>query len=164
MNKKNEKIITILPNVSKKKSMFSLRRDYYTVIVTDQRLIFALFSKELKEIQKQDMKNLSDENKKQGKGFLSSMADRMNAYATWFERYKQMEIEQIITETPENFALTRSEIKKFNLVQFMEATDESYQDKTRASELMIKTSSTKYRFLFATNCNLTDINTLKNWY
>ena len=35
MKNRNDKILVVLPNLSKKKGMFSLSRDYYTLILTE---------------------------------------------------------------------------------------------------------------------------------
>ena len=164
MNTQNEKILTILPNLSKKKGFFSLRRDNYTLVVTEQRLIFARLSKALYKKQIADVKAIMEKNKKNKVGFLSSMADRMTAYSNWFQRYYDMSIEEIISETSDNIVIEKSDIITLKVLQFMEVNEDSFQGKTRVPLLIIKTKTDKYKFVFSNNYNSAGIKILEHWH
>ena len=164
MNTQNEKILTILPNLSKKKGFLSLRRDSYTLVVTDQRLIFARLSKALYKKQVDDVKAIIKNNKKNKVGFLSSMADRMTAYSNWFQRYYKLPIEDIISETADNIVIEKADIITLKVQQFMEVNEDSFQGKTRTPILILKTRTDKFKFVFASGYNPADIKILEHWH
>jgi len=159
-----DKILTVLPNLAKKKSFFSLRRDYYTLVVTEQKLIFARLSKELYKKQVEDVKAIIENNKKNKVGFLSSMADRMTAYSNWFRRYYEMTIEEIVSETSDNIVIEKADVTALKIRQFMEANDDSFQGKTRAPILVLKTKSIKYKYVLSGGFNPIDLKVLNGWY
>lgn len=163
MNESTEKILVVLPNLSKKKGIFSLRRDHYTLILTDQRMIFAKFTKELSKIQVNDIKQVIEENKKNKMGFLASMADRMLAFTQWFKRYESMNANEIIAESSDNWVLNKNDIVTLKVLEFMEVNDDSYQGNTRAPILKLKTHKDKYKFMFSSGYNPSDLKKLKNW-
>ena len=163
MNDTYEKIITVLPNLSKKKGMFSLRRDHYTLVLTPQKMVFALFSKDLYKQQMNDVKRVIEENKKNKTGFLTSMTDRMLAYTQWFKRYENMEISEIIAETSGNLVINKNEVVSLKILEFMEANEDSYQDNTQSPILYLKTNTEKYKFNFSPGFNPSNLKKLKNW-
>ena len=163
MNDSNEKILAVLPNISKKKGMFSLRRDYYTLILTEERMIFAKFTKELSKKQVNDIKQVIEENKKNKTGFLTSIADRMLAHTQWFKRYETMDISEIINESSENIVLNKSDIFSLKILEFMESNEDSYQENTQAPLLYLKAKNTKLKFMFSNGYNPRDIKILKYW-
>lgn len=164
MNISNEQILTVLPSLSKKKGIFSLRRDNYTLVVTEKRLIFARLSKTLYKKQIADIKAIMEKNKKNKVGFLSSMADRMTAYSNWFQRYYDMPIEEIITETSDNIVIEKEEIITLKVQQFMEVNEDSFQGKTRAPILILKTKTDKFKFVFGSGSNSSGIDILEQWH
>ena len=158
-----DKVLTVLPNLAKKKNLFSLRRDHYTLVVTEQKLIFARLSKVLYKQQVEDVKAIIANNKKNKVGFLSSMVDRMTAYSNWFRRYYEMTIEDIISETSGNIVIDKADITALKIRQFLEANDESFQGKTRSPILTLKTKGIKYKYVFSGGFNPADLKVLKYW-
>jgi len=164
MNDSIEKISVVLPNLSKKKGMFSLRRDFFTLILTEQRMVFAKFTKELSKKQTHDVKQIIENNKKNKTGFLTSMADRMFAYTHWFNRYETMGINEIINESTDNLVFNKNEVISLKILEFMEVNEDSYQENTQAPILLLKIKNTKYRFLLSPGFNQSDLIKLKQWY
>jgi len=163
MNKTHETITTVLPNLSKKKGLFSLKRDHYTLVLTPQRMVFALFSKELYKQQINDVKQVIEENKKNKTGFFASMTDRMLAYTQWFKRYENRDINEIINETSGNLVINKNEVISLKVLEFMEATDDSYQENTQSPVLLLKTKTEKYKFVISPGFDTSAIKDLKNW-
>jgi len=163
MNDSIEKISVVLPNLSKKKGMFSLRREYFTLILTERRMVFAKFTKELSKKQIHDVKQIIADNKKNKTGFLTSMADRMFAYSHWFNRYETMGINEIINESSDNLVFNKNEVVSLKILEFMEVNEDSYQEKTQSPILVLKINNSKYRFLLNPGFNPSDLMKLKQW-
>jgi len=153
----NEKIIGIVPNVSRNKGLLGFRQEAYTLVLTDLRIIFALVTK---EVQTEAVKNIHDQNKASGKGFWSSWGDKISAGMSWFNRYLDMDPEAILAENSANFSLARNEVISLKV---QHSTMDPSDPKTPLPFLRIKTRDRKFKLRFSRHYGGEQTKMLKEW-
>ena len=99
-----EKVLEVVP-VNWKKSMF--KSEPWVLIVTNQRMLFAKWTKELFD---EAAKEREEETKEAGGGRFKQMISHATTGLTYYNKYLTMPPEEILKETPENFALTPSDV------------------------------------------------------
>lgn len=105
--------------------------------ITNQRLIFAL---QTKEMQNQDVKNARDQAKQQGKGFLGQVGAQM---ATRYgDKYVGMPPHLILVENPQNFAISINDVVKIST--FTGDSEDNTPD-----TMEIKTTTQKMKFVIS---------------
>jgi nucleoside diphosphate kinase len=84
-----------------------IKKTEYALIVLEDQIIFA---KVTKQMRKEEQKKLYEELK--GKSFKERMLAVMTENKRVYERYQGRDIQSIIHETPGNFMIRKSDIKK----------------------------------------------------
>jgi len=157
----DEKVISVVPNVIRKKGLLGLRQESYTVIVTEQRLLFARVNKALLARQAEELKQLRKQNKAEGRGFLASWGDSIATGLSWYNRYLEMAPETILAESGENFFLKKSDILTLKIVGHIGLNHADPQ--TPLPFFTIKTREQKYKFLLQKGADPGQLKMLKNW-
>lgn len=101
---RGEALMGIIPALQRKIKLLKFKT--YTLAVTDRRLIFAELTGEML---KEAAAEAIEESK--GKGFFTRMKETATSQQRVYSRYKEMRPEDIIAETPGNFAVNNNEIK-----------------------------------------------------
>lgn len=135
-----EQVISVIGMVTKKTGLFS--SELYHLVITNQRLIFAL---QTKEMQTQDVKNARDQAKQQGKGFFGQVGAQMGTRSG--EKYLPMPPHLILAETAQNFAINLPEVVKISVYR----TD--FEDNS-PDTLEIKTINQNMKFLISNAYNV----------
>ncbi len=99
-----EKVIAVFPNGST--GVFGSK--VYDVVLTDERLILAITSKE--QI-KEALEKSREESKEKGEGFFKKIGSTIKASAAVHERYHEMAPADIVTENAGNISIPFSSIK-----------------------------------------------------
>lgn len=102
-----EQVVSVIGMVTKKTGLFS--SDLYHLVITNQRLIFAL---QTKEMQSQDVKNAREQAKQQGKGFFGQVGAQMSTRSG--DKYLGFAPHLILAENPQNFAVDLAEVVKIS--------------------------------------------------
>jgi hypothetical protein len=127
-----EKILCVVGMVSRKTGIFS--SIVYHMVVTNERLIFAL---QTKEMQKQDVVDARDAAKQQGKGFFGQVGAQMSTRSG--QKYLSWNPNAIVAENPENFQIPLNQLKVI----------ETYNgdfDENEPDSMVVKTFSDKLNF------------------
>jgi hypothetical protein len=129
----DEKLVGIIPAVSRKKGFLSM--EAFNVVVTERRMIFAIMTPEMiKEAAKQERK----------KGLAGVFSAAFVGY-TLHERYLDMPPEAALNENPENFAVDLGAIKKVK-VKGGNSWVRSGVTQYEQGQLEIETAGEKYKF------------------
>lgn len=99
-----EKVIAVFPNGSS--GVFGSK--VYDVVLTDERLILAITSKE--QIKKA-LEKSREESKEKGEGFFKKIGSTIKASAAVHDRYHEMAPADIVTENAGNISIPFSSIK-----------------------------------------------------
>lgn len=102
-----EQVVSVVGMVRKKTGLFS--SDLYHMVITNQRLLFAL---QTKEMQDQDVKSARDQAKQQGKGFLGQVGAQLSTRSG--DKYLGISPHFILAEHPQNFAIDLAEVVKIS--------------------------------------------------
>jgi len=113
------KVITMLPQAKKMKLLGLF--DTYTVIFTLSQTIVAKLSG---EVVKDVVKKSQEKSKADGKGWLGRVGDQMKAFGNAHLRYLELTPDQILAETPGNFAFDHRSVSTVIVKQRFEAGDE----------------------------------------
>jgi len=132
-----ESVVALIPNASMKGGFLGLAPKSYTLVLTDRRIIFAHITSEM---MKQLVNDARGAAKADGKGFMGQWGAQLSAYSKFAERYRTMDPEQALAETPENFAIENATIQKAKIKSAM--VDENGQ--SGSDKLQLKTSTGKY--------------------
>jgi hypothetical protein len=104
-----ERVVGVIGRFTRASGFMGVKQKLYTLVVTDRRVIFA-------ELTKERMKRLSQEAEAQaqaeGKGFFGRASAQMHSRDGVAEAYWSMSPDEALRETPTNFAIDRSDIKK----------------------------------------------------
>ena len=100
-----EKMVGLVPMLKKPKSFG--RWDTYAMVITNRR---SLFPQITGKMLKQAMAEAQRKGKEEGKGFFSRWADQFKVSYNFSQRYWDMLPEEILGETPGNFAVENSDI------------------------------------------------------
>jgi len=90
-----------------------LKFDSFAICITEDKLIFAKWTQELYRIEAQKQKEKAKES---GAGALKQIFSQMGTMFTYWNKYYEMDEESILKEHPENFALSRNDIKSYSLI------------------------------------------------
>jgi len=157
----SEKPLSIIPNVTRKRGLLSFRKDFYTLVLTDQQLIFALVTRAVQAKQVEELNQLRKKNKTEGKGFFSSLGSSITTGLSWYNRYLDMTAKEILAESKENFFLQRSDILSVKAHQFL-GMNHADPD-TPLPSFTIKTREKKYKFLLPRGYDPSQLKTLQEW-
>ena len=131
-----EQIVGVIPGISRKKGMFNY--ESYHIIVTPKRLIFAAVTNEIMKDEAQ---------KSSGKGMGSYLKTAL-AGNDFTQRYLNMAPEQAMHESPENFGVDLSSIRKVKIEKGTLYLDGRKQDE---GKLIIETVGDKFSFMLRNN-------------
>ena len=99
------------------------RTDAYTLIVTQRRSIFAKYTQEIiNEIVTTSRANAQAE----GKGFFGKWAAQMKEFGNYQERYLHLTPDQVLQETPGNFAVENAWIRRIKIQDHSDIYRSSY--------------------------------------
>lgn len=144
-----EKVLGAIPNVSLKKGLF--KSVIYNLIVTNERLLFAKFRKELF---KEEARERAEELEEQGKGKIRQFFAKLGTGFTFYKRYLDMDPEDILKETEDNFFLTPQAVRSIKLKRGRVSYDEDGDEYQNPHTLLITTTSgEKMKFLFKSDFN-----------
>lgn len=135
-----ERVVDVIGMVTKKTGLFS--SELYHLVITDQRLVFAL---QTKETQNQDVKNAREQAKQAGKGFFGQVGAQMATRSG--EKYLSLAPNLILAETPQNFAVNLNEVVKISTYRA------DFEDNT-PDTLEIKTVSQNMKFFISNSYNV----------
>ena len=133
-----EQILAVVPKLTLVGGFLGLKQKTYTLVITDRRLVFAEFTTERATA----MVNAArDGAKADGKGFFGQWGAQLKSTAGYQDVYWQMSPDAALAETPDNWAIERSEYQgaKFR----RGASDENTSN---PDVLKIKAASGKYKF------------------
>ncbi|BAL80146.1 hypothetical protein [Caldisericum exile] len=105
----DEIIIEVVP-VTWRKSLF--KSEPWAMIITNERLIFAKWTQELfnKEAQKR-----KEQTKEEGEGKLKQFLSQLSASFSYYDKYYQMQPEEIGHEHPDNFSIYSKDVTDIRL-------------------------------------------------
>jgi hypothetical protein len=106
-----EAVLGVIPNARKMK-LLGASSDTYTIIVTDQRMIFSRLTRQLLTAA---IANANARAKEEGKGLLGIMGDQLAVSFGFGHRYESMPPEDALHESPGNFALGNRRISGITL-------------------------------------------------
>jgi len=131
-----EQVLGVIAGLNKRKGLFGVQS--WNLIVTRQRLVFALMTKEMMN---DAARQTDDQAKAEGKGWMGRIAARFGWLQLMVDKYAGMPVDQALAEQPENFALLSTEIKKVKL----ERRTNSKQH-THSNHLIIEAVTGKHEF------------------
>ncbi len=99
-----EDLLGIIPALNKQVGI--LKSKMYTLVVTNRRLIFAELTNKMLQAAASEANEQS-----KGKGIFSRMKDVYTSPQRVYSRYQNMAVEEILRETPGNFAVNNNEVK-----------------------------------------------------
>ena len=106
----DEKIKFVFPNLRVPKSFG--RSEEYTLVMTDRRSIFAKITQQImNETVREARANAAAE----GKGFFGKWGAQMKGFYNYAARYYKIPVEQILQETPGNFSIDNSSIRRIRI-------------------------------------------------
>jgi hypothetical protein len=109
----NEALVGIIPSVSRKKNLMAM--EGFNIIVTRRRMIFAVMTN--------DMINQAAKQAGKEGGFFGGMLNAATVGYTFYKRYLTMPPDAALAETPQNFAVELSQIRKIKITGEKEVDD-----------------------------------------
>jgi hypothetical protein len=100
-----ETLIGVIPSVSRKKGLMGV--ESLNIIVTQRRMIFAVATNEM---MKEEAKRVVKEG-----GFFAGMLNAATVGYTFYKRYLNMAPDAALAESPQNFAVDLSRIRKVKI-------------------------------------------------
>jgi hypothetical protein len=132
----SNEIVAGAVQVTRKKGMFGM--EMFHMIVTSTRVIFATFTNDMA---KQAAKEAGQT------GFFSGVVGAATVGFTYYKKYLTMDPEAALKENPQNFAITRSNLRKVKLEMGSRYRDPKNKRETwDESKLEIETTGDKYSF------------------
>jgi hypothetical protein len=139
-----ERVLGILPSLSRSMGFMGLKQEAYNLIITPQRLVFAAMSNDM---MKQAIAEARDKAKEQGKGFMGQWGAQMGWLQIVVDRYAAMSPDEILRQYPGSFALPLDSVRQVRIRQPHTDDDEP----AARPELHLDTSSGKFRFTMGTS-------------
>ncbi|MFW6196540.1 MAG: hypothetical protein ACOC5D_04305 [Thermoplasmatota archaeon] len=130
----NERVTGVIPDL--RTGMFG--RKSYSLVVSNQRLIFAEVSTELMNQERE--KAVSQSN-----GFMGRWKASVASGFTFHERYYDMDPDMILRESPENFEIRPEQIKSVKLKGSQYGADQSCKS---YNKMLIKWTGGKDKYNF----------------
>ena len=145
-----EKILGVIPNAALKKGLF--KSILYNLVITDKRMIFARFRKELI---KEEAKKRTERLEEEGKGKVRQFFAKLGTGLTFYKRYFDMDPEEILKETEDNFFIMPSNVNKIRLKEGSVIHDEDgdVESQNPHTLLITTTSGEKLKLLFRGDFN-----------
>ena len=134
-----EQILGVIPGASRKRGILGMSADPYTLVVTNQRILFATLTK---EITRQEVEKARETAKAQGKGQLSQWGAQLTTNVG--QRYYAMDPQSILAEHPGNFFYLNSQIRAVRISRY--ADQETFRTEYT---LELDTVSGKVKLTFA---------------
>ena len=131
-----EQVLGVIAGLNKSKGLFSVQS--WNLIVTRQRLVFVLMTKEMMNAA---ARQTDDQAKAEGKNWMGRLAARFGWLQLMVDKYAALPVDQSLAENPENFVLLPARIKKVKL----ERRTNSKQH-THSNHLVIEAVTGKYDF------------------
>jgi hypothetical protein len=131
----------IVPNGTRKKGLLGLSWDYFHVIVTNQRLIFARQTSEMMAAASQQAKA---DAKQEGKGFFGQWGAMLSSSFNPGQRYFTMPVEAILHEHPENFCFSAAQIRSVKFEDKRIGSDDNREE----HHIIFDTGSGKINLVF----------------
>ena len=133
----SDSVIGVVPTLKKGKSFG--RSDTFTMVVTDERSIFAQITGDmLKQIAMEAQKQAKEE----GKGFFARWGAQMKAHLSFSQRYLAMSPEEALSEGKDNFAIANSDIRSIKIRSKSESSGNDDADRI-VTELKIEGAGKK---------------------
>ena len=132
-----ERVLAIIGNLTRVGGFMGVKQKRYSLVLTDHRIIFAELTKEKVSAM---AKQAQSEAKAEGKGFLGQWGAQFRAPSNYHEKYWQTAPDATLAESPGNFAIDRTTIKK---VKFKTGIVDD--EHTTSDQVTIKTTSEKYK-------------------
>ncbi|MBN1315496.1 MAG: zinc ribbon domain-containing protein [Anaerolineales bacterium] len=132
-----EPIVGIIP-VQRSKGFLGLGVESFNMILTPNRLVFALMTQKMMN---QAVKDARAEAKSEGKGFFGQWGAQLGWLSVVHRQYQSMPIDAILNQYPGSFLIANAEIKK---VRFKDNTD----DESGKSEYEINIDTVRGKFKF----------------
>lgn len=101
-----EAILAVVPGLTRSKGFMGVVQESYTLVVTDQRLIFAAYTN---RVATTAVKAARAEAKSQGKGFFGQWGSQMSAMGMGY--YLQMTPEEILAEENGSFYIPHNQVQ-----------------------------------------------------
>jgi hypothetical protein len=114
----------------------------YTLLVTDQRLIFARLTEQVR----QDAYRMSQAND-QGKGFWGKWKSQVSGHNWLIDRYQAVTPQQALSESPENFVVYHSAVRLLKIKYYSGDED----------------GNSEYYFYLQTDAQLIKFHTVRNY-
>jgi hypothetical protein len=140
----SERVISIIPNVTLKAGFLGFASKQITLVLTDQRVIFARVTTAMLQ---EAVADASDGATAQGKGPLGQLGARLSAHSVFAKRYLEMPPSQILAETDGNFAIDRSTITKTKITTEYSGGE----DANTTDVLIIKTAEKKHKMILGSS-------------
>jgi hypothetical protein len=136
----SEQVIAVIGGLTRLSGFMGIRQKRYTIVVTDRRIVFAELTKErVSDLTHQ----ASDDAKTAGEGLLGRAGAQMHSIDGVAATYWEMSSDAALSETPGNFAIERSAIRK---VKFKSKTGREGPD---TDSVVIRTNSETYKLQVA---------------
>jgi hypothetical protein len=132
-----ERTLAVIGNLTRVGGFMGVKQKAYSLIVTDRRIIFAELSKEKISAM---VKQARTDAKAEGKGLLVQWGAQLRAPSDYHEKYWQTPPEAALAESPNNFAIDRTTIKKVKFKTGIVDDEHNTSD-----QVTIKTTSEKYK-------------------
>jgi hypothetical protein len=116
--------------------------DSFTVVVTNERIIFAQMTSEMV---KQAIQQARSQAKAEGKGFWGQWSEQLKASFGYTQRYLTMDPSEALSETPGNFMISNNAIHEIKL-HLKNINKGQNQAQLHEFELEIDSTSGKHKF------------------
>ncbi len=137
----DEKTIGLIPLLKKPKSFG--RWDTYAMIITDRR---SLFPQITGDMIKEAAAEAQRKGKEEGKGFMTRWADQLKATFNYAQRYWNIPPEDILKETPGNFAVENADIREIKIRRKEERRGSNNVTSQTYTEVQIDATSGKLAY------------------
>ncbi|MDO9557967.1 MAG: zinc-ribbon domain-containing protein [Coriobacteriia bacterium] len=131
-----ERIVSAAAGLSMKAGL--LKRVTYTLVMTNYRILFAQTTSAML---KQNVMEARDSAKAEGGGFFKQWGAQISAGFNYADRYLEMTPEQVLAETPGNWAL---EIARIQKVKYKVGMVGDAETTSTPDKITIKTANQKY--------------------
>ncbi|GAB2884332.1 hypothetical protein [Nocardioides pacificus] len=129
-----ERVVEVVGGLTRVAGFMGVRQQRYTLVITDRRIVFAELTKE----KVRELAHLAKDHAREiGKGALGQLGAQAGVPWTAAEAYRAMSPEEVLGESPGNFAVDRTEVRK---VRFKLGSTEA-----AAETVTIRTASDTYK-------------------
>jgi hypothetical protein len=134
----SETVHLVIPGAARHSGFLGLKVESFVIVCTSLRIIFAL---QTTQMMQENIKLARDQAEQQGKGFFGKWGAQFSANSG--KKYWEIPPQQILAETPDNFAIERQQLRSIRM-------REEYSDENTASsyKLEFDTTAGKHKFRF----------------